>query len=213
MTEPVSGRSSPAITMSSVDLPEPEGPMSPIASPPPICRSMSLRICTRVAPRPSDRLMPLSAIARAPAPNPEVSCMPRSRSSFVWKFVPKWLISNPFSFLPRNGAPAALARRGAPRGSEEGGLELAGLKAPASYGLRRASVQVARGVLCTLLLMGGLLSLSAPPAAAEDHPVRIVALGDSLTAGLGLPRDQAFPAKLAAALAAKGLMVEISNAG
>jgi acyl-CoA thioesterase I len=61
--------------------------------------------------------------------------------------------------------------------------------------------------------MGGLLSLPASPAAAEDHPARIVALGDSLTAGLGLPRDQAFPAKLAAALAAKGLMAEISNAG
>ena len=32
-TEPVSGRSSPAMTISSVDLPEPDGPIRPIASP------------------------------------------------------------------------------------------------------------------------------------------------------------------------------------
>jgi len=50
-------------------------------------------------------------------------------------------------------------------------------------------------------------------AAAADRQVRIVALGDSLTAGLGLPADQAFPAKLEQALRAKGLAVEVTNAG
>jgi len=50
-------------------------------------------------------------------------------------------------------------------------------------------------------------------AAAADRAVRIVALGDSLTAGLGLPADQAFPAKLEQALRAKGLAVEVTNAG
>ena len=49
--------------------------------------------------------------------------------------------------------------------------------------------------------------------AAADRPVTIVALGDSLTAGLGLPASAAFPAKLAAALTAKGHAVEIVNAG
>jgi len=43
--------------------------------------------------------------------------------------------------------------------------------------------------------------------------VKIVALGDSLTAGLGLPTDAAFPAKLARALQAKGTAVGIANAG
>jgi acyl-CoA thioesterase I len=43
--------------------------------------------------------------------------------------------------------------------------------------------------------------------------VRIVALGDSLTAGFGLPGAAAFPVKLEKALTAKGLAVEISNAG
>jgi acyl-CoA thioesterase-1 len=51
------------------------------------------------------------------------------------------------------------------------------------------------------------------PAAAADKPVNIVALGDSLTAGYGLPNRDAFPAKLAQALAAKGIAVTISNAG
>jgi acyl-CoA thioesterase-1 len=54
--------------------------------------------------------------------------------------------------------------------------------------------------------------LAAPPAAGEPT-VRIVALGDSLTAGFGLPADAAFPAKLEKALRAKGLAVEVANAG
>jgi acyl-CoA thioesterase-1 len=69
-----------------------------------------------------------------------------------------------------------------------------------------------RAALGVLLLLGGLSSLPAQ-ALGADHPVRIVAFGDSLTAGYGLPRDLAFPAKLGRALAAKGLIVEISNAG
>ena len=60
------------------------------------------------------------------------------------------------------------------------------------------------------------LALAVPtgtPAAAADRPVRIVALGDSLTAGYGLPVDAAFPARLEKALTAKGVAVEIANAG
>jgi len=50
-------------------------------------------------------------------------------------------------------------------------------------------------------------------AAAAERPVRIVALGDSLTAGPGLSADATFTAKLEKALRAKGLAVEIRNAG
>jgi acyl-CoA thioesterase-1 len=46
-----------------------------------------------------------------------------------------------------------------------------------------------------------------------DNPVRIVALGDSLTAGFGLPEPQGFVARLQAALAAKGIAAAIDNAG
>jgi acyl-CoA thioesterase-1 len=51
------------------------------------------------------------------------------------------------------------------------------------------------------------------PALAADRPVRIVAFGDSLTAGLGLPAQDAYPAKLQAALKAKGLAANVVNAG
>jgi acyl-CoA thioesterase-1 len=49
--------------------------------------------------------------------------------------------------------------------------------------------------------------------AAADRPVKIVVLGDSLSAGLGLPADAAFPARLAQALNAKVIAVSVANAG
>lgn len=59
-----------------------------------------------------------------------------------------------------------------------------------------------------------LLAASLGAAAAgEAHPVRIVAFGDSLTAGYGLAPGEAFPAQLAKALEAKGVAAEIANAG
>jgi acyl-CoA thioesterase-1 len=56
-------------------------------------------------------------------------------------------------------------------------------------------------------------ALPGPPASAAEEPVRIVAFGDSLTAGYGLPADAAFPVRLQKALAARGVAVEIGNAG
>jgi acyl-CoA thioesterase-1 len=50
-------------------------------------------------------------------------------------------------------------------------------------------------------------------AGAADRPVRIVVLGDSLSAGLGLAANEALPAKLEKALNSKGLGVTIENAG
>jgi acyl-CoA thioesterase-1 len=58
-----------------------------------------------------------------------------------------------------------------------------------------------------------ILAVAALPASAQDKPVKIVALGDSLTAGLGLAVNAAFPAQLEKALKAKGLAVEVTNAG
>jgi acyl-CoA thioesterase I len=48
---------------------------------------------------------------------------------------------------------------------------------------------------------------------AADRPIKIVALGDSLSAGLGLPAQAAFPARLEQALKAKGLDATVANAG
>ncbi len=59
----------------------------------------------------------------------------------------------------------------------------------------------------------GSAAASATGASAADKPVAIVALGDSLTAGLGLAAGETFPAKLAKALAAKGIPATIANAG
>lgn len=81
---------------------------------------------------------------------------------------------------------------------------------PRSYGTKPVRVQrLAALVLITVIC-------AWPPAggfAASDAPVKIVALGDSLTAGLGLPADAAFPARLAVALQAKGIAASITNAG
>lgn len=62
-------------------------------------------------------------------------------------------------------------------------------------------------------------ALNAPNAPnAPNTPVaptapRIVALGDSLTAGLGLPRDQAYPAVLQRRLQEDGIALDVINAG
>jgi len=57
------------------------------------------------------------------------------------------------------------------------------------------------------------LSVLSAPALAADS-LKILALGDSLTAGYGLnDLNDSFPAQLEKALRAKGLNVEIANAG
>ncbi|MCJ2012511.1 arylesterase [Methylobacterium sp. J-076] len=57
------------------------------------------------------------------------------------------------------------------------------------------------------------LIFTAPAALAAPRPVRLVAFGDSLTAGYRLPADAAFPAVLERMLKAKGRDVQIANAG
>jgi acyl-CoA thioesterase-1 len=54
------------------------------------------------------------------------------------------------------------------------------------------------------------------PAASVDPQTRVpvvIFLGDSLTAGLGLGEEQAYPARVAAKLAAQGMKVKVINAG
>jgi acyl-CoA thioesterase I len=80
---------------------------------------------------------------------------------------------------------------------------------PRSYGTNTLRVQRLAGAVLALFLA---LTPAAGVEAAE-RPVNIVVLGDSLSAGLGLPVEHAFPAKLAAALKAKGVSVTITNAG
>jgi len=58
-----------------------------------------------------------------------------------------------------------------------------------------------------------LLLLAAAAPAQAAGPATIAVLGDSIAAGYGLPAAQAFPARLEAALRAKGRDVKIINAG
>lgn len=64
----------------------------------------------------------------------------------------------------------------------------------------------------TILRAAALVALAVPFAAAAE-PVKIVALGDSLTAGHLLPPSDAFPVQLEAALKARGHDVTVVNAG
>ena len=78
-----------------------------------------------------------------------------------------------------------------------------------SYGRNSARVQRFAWALLALLYV----LVPASIANAADGPIKIVVLGDSLSAGLGLPVEDAFPARLEGALNRKGLAVTIANAG
>lgn len=66
---------------------------------------------------------------------------------------------------------------------------------------------------CAAALAAMIVPVLAPAAQAQGRPIRLVALGDSLSAGYGLPQEAAFPVVLERALKAKGHKVEIANAG
>lgn len=81
--------------------------------------------------------------------------------------------------------------------------------APRRYGNGGAVVNIgARGAGLGIAVLALVLALPVASAAT-----RILAFGDSLTAGLGLPASQTFPTRLQALLAAEGLAVEVINAG
>jgi acyl-CoA thioesterase-1 len=60
---------------------------------------------------------------------------------------------------------------------------------------------------------GAAFALASAPIRAKGRPLRLVALGDSLTAGYGLPAAAAFPVVLERELRARGHDVTIVNAG
>jgi acyl-CoA thioesterase-1 len=71
------------------------------------------------------------------------------------------------------------------------------------YGEGAAISQGRRGLILTVCLIVTM------PSYAVAAPVRLLVLGDSLTAGYGLPHEDGFQAVLAAALQARGLGVTI----
>jgi acyl-CoA thioesterase-1 len=77
-------------------------------------------------------------------------------------------------------------------------------RVPAGYGRRAAIRKLSAGI-------GMLPLLAAAPAAARE--IRLMMLGDSITAGYGLPRGQALPVRLEAALRERGRQVRVIDAG
>jgi acyl-CoA thioesterase-1 len=75
---------------------------------------------------------------------------------------------------------------------------------PGRYG-RRAAIRQLSGCIGVLPL------LAARPAAARG--IRLMMLGDSITAGYGLPRTEALPVRLEAALRQRGRDVRVIDAG
>jgi acyl-CoA thioesterase-1 len=64
-----------------------------------------------------------------------------------------------------------------------------------------------------LALLGSEPAFAQTSAAVDTRPIKMVVLGDSLSAGYGLAGNEAFPAKLQKALKAKGIEVDMINAG
>jgi acyl-CoA thioesterase-1 len=63
-------------------------------------------------------------------------------------------------------------------------------------------------------IFNGLAMLALFAASADaQQPVRLLVLGDSLTAGYGLPKNQAFPARLQKALGEAGIRATVIDAG
>jgi acyl-CoA thioesterase-1 len=87
-----------------------------------------------------------------------------------------------------------------------------------SYGTFAGPVERPLGALAHIIVLTlAMATVAMMPAKAGSteaaKPIRVVVLGDSLSAGLGLAAGDAFPAKLQKALKDKGIDVQMSNAG
>ncbi|MDE2227464.1 MAG: arylesterase [Alphaproteobacteria bacterium] len=77
---------------------------------------------------------------------------------------------------------------------------------------RRYGVRPRRLVNCAAIL-ATLLCVAFPGRASADPPIRLLAFGDSLTAGYGLAPADVFPVKLQARLKADGYDAVVLNGG
>jgi acyl-CoA thioesterase I len=83
-----------------------------------------------------------------------------------------------------------------------------------SYGNSVRAVERRYGLFMHIaVLMFALMTVANPAWAEAAKPIKLVVLGDSLSAGLGLPAQEAFPAKLKKALQDKGIVIDMTNAG
>jgi acyl-CoA thioesterase I len=87
-----------------------------------------------------------------------------------------------------------------------------------SYGTFPAGVERQGRSFVHMLVLGMVLmatgaAFAQTSAARETRPIKMVVLGDSLSAGLGLSASSAFPDRLQKSLATKGIVVDMINAG
>jgi acyl-CoA thioesterase-1 len=87
-----------------------------------------------------------------------------------------------------------------------------------SYGTSGSAVERQRGKFVHILVLGLALvtagtALAQTPEGPEPKPIKMVVLGDSLSAGLGLSAASAFPARLQKSLKLNGISVDMINAG
>src|SRR3982074_716812 len=87
-----------------------------------------------------------------------------------------------------------------------------------SYGTFAAAVERQRRLFVHMLVLGMALmaagtAFAQTPAASDAKPIKMVVLGDSLSAGLGLSTSAAFPVRLQKALKTNGITVDMINAG
>jgi acyl-CoA thioesterase-1 len=68
-------------------------------------------------------------------------------------------------------------------------------------------------LVLSLTLSAAGTALAQTPAAKMTKPIKVVVLGDSLSAGFGLPAPAAFPVRLQNSLSLKGIAVDMINAG
>jgi acyl-CoA thioesterase I len=68
-------------------------------------------------------------------------------------------------------------------------------------------------IVAGMVLMSTAFVAQVQAQAQAQAPIKLAILGDSLSAGYGLPLEAAFPAKLQKALREKGHKVDILNAG
>ncbi|MEZ0169024.1 arylesterase [Microvirga sp. TS319] len=78
--------------------------------------------------------------------------------------------------------------------------------------MKRQSGSLMTIIFACAAALAAMITPSFAPL-AQGRTLHLVALGDSLTAGFGLPQEAAFPVVLERALKAKGYNVEIANAG
>src|SRR5450432_36543 len=99
--------------------------------------------------------------------------------------------------------------------NDEGSMRLSMAR---SYGTFVAGVEGRRAMFMHILVLA-IVFMTAGTASAQTSatgptkPIKMVVLGDSLSAGLGLPASSAFPVKLQKALKDNGIEVEMINAG